>query len=101
MPHLAEVTVGVILVAIVSLVDVRSAVGFSAFTVLLYYAITNASAHTLAVNDRLYPLAFSTLGLVGCLVLAFTLSIQSVLVGAGVVILGFLTFLVIQGQSGR
>jgi hypothetical protein len=38
-PHLAEITVGVI-VAGVLLVDVRSVIGFSAFTVLLYCAIT-------------------------------------------------------------
>ena len=34
-PHLAEITVGLILVAIVLLADVRSAIGFSSFTVLL------------------------------------------------------------------
>jgi len=34
-PYLAEMTVGVILVAVVLLADVRTAIGFSAFTVLL------------------------------------------------------------------
>jgi APA family basic amino acid/polyamine antiporter len=81
-PHRAEVVVGVVVVAVAALVDVRGAIGFSSFAVLLYYAIANASAWTL--GRKVIP----AIGFVGCLVLAFLLPISSVLVGAAVVAIG-------------
>jgi APA family basic amino acid/polyamine antiporter len=43
-PHRAELGVGILVALAVAFVDLRSAIGFSAFTVLTYYAVTNASA---------------------------------------------------------
>ncbi|PRC59081.1 amino acid permease, partial [Mycobacterium sp. ITM-2017-0098] len=43
-PHRAEIAVGVVVAVAAALIDVRSAIGFSSFGVLLYYAIANASA---------------------------------------------------------
>ena len=63
-------------------VDVRGAIGFSSFAVLVYYAIANASAWTLGA--RVIP----AVGLIGCVVLAFALPSTSVIAGVGVVILG-------------
>ncbi|MCW1958725.1 MAG: amino acid permease, partial [Mycobacterium sp.] len=37
-PHRAEVAVGIIVAAVAALADVRAAIGFSSFAVLLYYA---------------------------------------------------------------
>jgi APA family basic amino acid/polyamine antiporter len=59
---------------------VRSAIGFSSFAVLHYYAVANASALTLR-RRLLVPAA----GVVGCLVLAFTLPLTSVAVGAAAI----------------
>jgi APA family basic amino acid/polyamine antiporter len=87
-PHRAEVVVGVVVAAVAAVVDVRGAIGFSSFAVLLYYAIANASAFTL--GRRVIP----ALGFAGCLVLAFLLPISSVLVGAGVVAIGLLAYAV-------
>jgi basic amino acid/polyamine antiporter, APA family len=87
-PHHAEMAVGVVVAAVAALVDVRGAIGFSSFAVLLYYAIANASAWTL--GRRVIP----TLGFIGCLVLAFLLPISSVLIGAGVVAVGALAYAV-------
>jgi APA family basic amino acid/polyamine antiporter len=81
-PHRAEVTVGAVVAVIAALADVRAAIGFSAFAVLVYYAIANASAMTL--GHRVIP----AIGLAGCLLLAVLLPITSVLAGAGVVALG-------------
>lgn len=47
-PHRAELLLGVVVVAIVLVTDVRGAIGFSSFAVLAYYAIANAAAFTLA-----------------------------------------------------
>jgi basic amino acid/polyamine antiporter, APA family len=74
--------VGLVVAAVAAMVDVRDAIGFSSFAVLLYYAIANASAFTL--GRKVIP----TLGVVGCLVLAFLLPLTSVLVGAVVVAIG-------------
>jgi APA family basic amino acid/polyamine antiporter len=81
-PHRAEVAVGAVVAVIAALADVRAAIGFSAFAVLVYYAIANASAMTL--GRKLIPAT----GLAGCLLLAVLLPITSVLAGAGVVALG-------------
>lgn len=86
-PHRAEVTVGVIVAAVAALADVRAAIGFSSFAVLVYYAIANASAWTLDPRrgrQRLIP----ALGLSGCLLLAVCLPLGSVLAGAAVLATG-------------
>jgi APA family basic amino acid/polyamine antiporter len=81
-PHRAELAVGVVVAVLAAVVDARGAIGFSSFAVLLYYAIANASAMTL--RGKVIPV----LGLIGCVVLAFSLPLTSVLVGSGVVLLG-------------
>ncbi|OMB93517.1 transporter [Mycobacterium sp. NS-7484] len=85
-PHRAEVAVGIVVALLAATVDLRGAIGFSSFAVLLYYAIANVSACTLEplVRRRLIP----AVGLVGCLVLAFALPLASVLTGLGVVAVG-------------
>jgi APA family basic amino acid/polyamine antiporter len=91
-PHLAEITVGLITAVVVLLVDVRAAIGFSAFTVLLYYTITNMAAFTLKPSERLFSKSLAVLGVASCLVLAVTLPIQSVLAGSGVMLLGIVFY---------
>jgi APA family basic amino acid/polyamine antiporter len=87
-PYRAEIAVGVVVAVIAAVADVRDAIGFSSFAVLVYYAIANASAYTL--GRRTIPV----IGLVGCLVLAFALPFTSVLAGMGVVALGAVAYLV-------
>lgn len=85
-PHRAELAVGAVVAALAATVDVRGAIGFSSFGVLAYYAVANASAWTLssATRARLLP----AVGLLGCVVLAFSLPGVSVIVGAGVLAVG-------------
>ncbi|HEY6150107.1 MAG TPA: APC family permease [Gaiellaceae bacterium] len=79
-PHRAELLVGAIVVIVAATADIRNALGFSSFCVLFYYAVANASALTLR-RRLLVPAA----GVVGCLVLAFTLPLTSVAVGAAAI----------------
>ncbi|MGB3323858.1 MAG: APC family permease [Mycolicibacterium fortuitum] len=81
-PHRAEIVVGIVVAILAAIVDLRGAIGFSSFAVLLYYAIANASAWTLGA--RLIP----AVGLAGCLLLAFSLPMASVLTGIAVVAVG-------------
>ena len=85
-PHRAELVVGLVVAVVAALVDVRGAIGFSSFAVLLYYAIANAAAVTLGAK------VIPVIGLAGCLLLAILLPVSSVLVGVGVVLLGVLAY---------
>jgi APA family basic amino acid/polyamine antiporter len=86
-PHRAEFATGVIVCVIVVMADLRSAIGFSSFAVLTYYALTNASAWTLPADQRRSPRWIAGVGLAGCVLLAFALP-GSAVVG-GVVVLAF------------
>ena len=87
-PAVAQWWVAGAVVALVLLTDLRHAIGFSSFGVLLYYAIANASAWTQTADHRRWPRWVQGAGLAGCLVLAATLPMGSVLAGALVVGVG-------------
>jgi basic amino acid/polyamine antiporter, APA family len=93
-PHRAELAVAVVVIVLVLAVDLRGAIGFSSFAVLGYYAIANASAWTLSAEERRWPRWLAGGGVVGCLVLAFTLPWTSVVAGAGVLLVGAIVWLI-------
>ncbi|MCZ4602520.1 APC family permease [Streptomyces sp. Lzd4kr] len=98
-PHRAELAVGAVVAVLAATVDVRGAIGFSSFGVLAYYAVANASAWTLgsAPTARVVP----AVGLLGCVVLAFSLPGVSVAVGAGVLAVGVAAYGVRRWVAGR
>ncbi|RKQ36254.1 APC family permease [Kocuria tytonis] len=85
-PRRAEITLAVVVVALVLTLDVRGVIGFSSFGVLLYYLVANLSAVTQTGEHRRYPRAVSVTGAVLCTVLVVTLPATSVV--AGVLVLG-------------
>ena len=87
-PHHAELAVGAVVVVVVLLADVRSAIGFSSFAVLAYYAIANASA--LTVRPTATSVIVPTVGLIGCVALAVSLPLDSTVAGISVLTLGAL-----------
>jgi APA family basic amino acid/polyamine antiporter len=87
-PHRAELAIGVIVIVTVAFVDLRGAIGFSSFGVLIYYFIANAAAWRQSPDARRYPRALQVLGLIGCTALVVTLPLVAVLVGTGVVLVG-------------
>ncbi|ONI75777.1 transporter [Kribbella sp. ALI-6-A] len=87
-PHHAELAVGLVVVLVAATTDLRGAIGFSSFGVLVYYAIANASAWTL--RPRRY--AVPVVGLIGCLGLAFSLPWASIAVGSAVLAVGVLLY---------
>jgi APA family basic amino acid/polyamine antiporter len=87
-PDHAELAVSAAVVVLVLTTDLRNAIGFSSFGVLLYYAIANASAYTQPGPQRRWPRALNVAGLVGCLVLVVTLPWSAVVAGAGVLAVG-------------
>ena len=93
-PHRAELVVGLVVVVLVLTTDLRGAIGFSSFGVLVYYAIANASALTLMVAEHRPPRWLPVLGIVGCITLALSLPAAAVITGAGVLALGVLWYAV-------
>ncbi|WP_028188036.1 APC family permease [Salinispora pacifica] len=89
-PYRAELAVAVVVAAVVSVGDVRGAIGFSSCTVLVYYAITNAAALTLGRDPgrRLPVRLLAVLGLAGCVTLAASLPPATVGAGIGVLAIG-------------
>ncbi|MFI7426786.1 APC family permease [Micromonospora sp. NPDC049836] len=100
-PHRAELLVGVVVAVLAAIADLRSAIGFSSFGVLVYYAIANASAWTLSRAENRPPRIVPVLGLAGCLALAFALPIASVISGAGVLAVGAAAYGVRRMVAGR
>ncbi len=70
-PYPAVILVGLMIAGLVLIGDVKTTWSFSAFTVLIYYAMTNLAALSLTEEERLYPRLISWLGLASCLFLAF------------------------------
>jgi len=93
-PHRAELSVAVVVIAVVLVADVRGAIGFSSFAVLFYYAVANASAYTLDRDERRWPRVLSVLGLIGCVVLAAALPAASAIGGAVLLCGGAVVFVV-------
>jgi APA family basic amino acid/polyamine antiporter len=70
--------------------DVKLTWSFSAFTVLLYYFITNLAALRQPASQRLYPRAVAWAGLGSCLFLAFWVEIRFWLTGLSFIGVGLL-----------
>jgi APA family basic amino acid/polyamine antiporter len=87
-PHRAELAVGAVVVLLVLTVDLRGAIGFSSFGVLLYYLVANLAALTQDRAHRRFPRALQVLGVVGCAVLAATLPLGAVAGGVAVLAAG-------------
>jgi APA family basic amino acid/polyamine antiporter len=70
-PTAAVLAVGGVVTALTLLGNVRVTWSFSAFTVLIYYALTNLAALALPAPERLYGRWLAWAGLFSCLFLAF------------------------------
>ncbi|HEX6365528.1 MAG TPA: APC family permease [Agromyces sp.] len=84
-PHVAEIAAGAAIIALLLVADLRGAIGFSSFGVLLYYFVANSAAVTQPRAERRIPRWLSIAGAIGCLVLVVTLPLVSIV--AGVVVL--------------
>ena len=87
-PHRAELTLAVVVSVLIVATDLRSAIGFSSFGVLLYYLIANIAAFRQDAGSRRFPRALQIVGALGCIVLVATLPWPSIVGGVVVVLLG-------------
>ncbi|WP_221585292.1 APC family permease [Microbacterium sp. G2-8] len=87
-PHRAEIAVALAIIAVIAIVDLRGAIGFSSFGVLLYYFVANVSALRQGAAVRRYPRWLQVAGAIGCVALVATLPWPAVVGGVIVVALG-------------
>ncbi len=80
-PHRAELVLAAVICLIISVADLRGAIGFSSFGVLIYYLVANLAAYTRTGEHRRYPKALQLAGAAACAVLAATLPVGSVVAG--------------------
>ncbi|WP_120521448.1 APC family permease [Arthrobacter celericrescens] len=93
-PHRAEVVLAVVVCVVIAVADLRGAIGFSSFGVLLYYLVANLAAFTQKGGQRRYPKTLQVLGALACVLLVATLPPSSLLAGVAVFAAGILYRLV-------
>ena len=87
-PAVATIVVGCLITGLVCVGDMKLTWSFSAFTVLVYYALTNLCAIRLKIEERLYPSWVSYIGLFACLCLAVFVEWRIILAGLSLIALG-------------
>lgn len=95
-PNIAIAVMGSAIALLVLIGDVRITWSFSAFSVLVYYAITNFAALRVPERDRLYPKWIAWIGLIACLFLAFWVDRQIWMIGLGLIGIGLVWQIVLQ-----
>ncbi|EPD85175.1 hypothetical protein HMPREF1529_01790 [Microbacterium sp. oral taxon 186 str. F0373] len=87
-PHRAELVLAAVVSLLIVATDLRSAIGFSSFGVLLYYLVANIAAFRQDAAARRFPRALQIVGMIGCVVLVATLPWPSIVGGVVVACVG-------------
>lgn len=87
-PFVAVTVMGCVIAGLVLIGNVKTTWSFSAFTVLIYYALTNLAAVQLDDSERLFARWISWAGLGACLFLAFWVERDIWMIGLGLIGLG-------------
>lgn len=85
-PYRLEITVATAVTVLILFFDVREAIGFSSFGVLLYYFVANLADYTQTAPYRRYPRVLQVAGAAGCCVVVWTLPLASIV--GGLILLG-------------
>ena len=95
-PYVAVVVVEISIALLILVGDVKTTWSFSAFSVLIYYAITNLAALQLSPTERLYPQWLAWVGLGSCLFLAFWVEREIWLTGLASIVAGLIWRAIVQ-----
>lgn len=99
-PVAATLLVAIIIGGLTLLGSVEATWSFSAFTVLIYYGLTNAAALRLPREQRLFPRPFAWGGLLGCVGLAFWVDLRYWVAGLVVIAVGLVWHAVARRLAG-
>lgn len=95
-PHRAEITLAIVVCLVIAVADLRGAIAFSSFGVLLYYFVANLAAFTQIAPHRRYPRLLQVLGASTCLLLVATLPPLGIAIGSAVLVAGIAIRLVVR-----
>jgi APA family basic amino acid/polyamine antiporter len=98
-PYPAVIATGLFIGSLALIGDVKTTWSFSAFTVLVYYAITNLATIRLSKEERLYPPIIAWCGLGSCLFLAFWVEVQIWIAGLLLIALGLIWHSIAQRKT--
>lgn len=99
-PYVAVIVIGVVVAALAATGDIRLTWSFSAFNVLIYYALTNAAAIRMPPSSRLFPRWLAVAGLLSCSFLVLFIDAAIWMVGILVVLAGYVWHRVASARSG-
>ena len=88
-PVVAVIVIGVLIAGLAATGDIKLTWSFSAFNVLIYYALTNGAALRLPPESRLFPRWLAIAGLMSCSFLVLFVDLQIWAVGVVVLLIGF------------
>ena len=86
----ADVAIAGLVCVLILLIDLRGAIGFSSFGVLLYYLIANVAAYTQSPDRRQFPRVLQIIGVGGCGILVLTLPLNAVIGGTLIFVVGMI-----------
>jgi len=89
-PSIAILATGTIILLLTLFLDIRELSALASFDILLYYSIANLAALRLPKADKRYHNVIAVLGLIVCVVLAFSLKMSILLLGVGLLVVGFI-----------
>lgn len=87
-PHYGILLAGTVILLLALFGTLEQIVAAAAFTILLYYGITNAAALRLAADRKLYPRWVAALGLAFCVAMALSLRATTIAAGCGLLVVG-------------
>ena len=88
-PHVGILFTGFIILILTLIGSFEFIVRASTFTILLYYSITNIAAIKQPKKDRMYGRLIPVLGLIGCLAMSVSLPLNVIILGIGLLVVGF------------
>ncbi|HLW29717.1 MAG TPA: amino acid permease [Brumimicrobium sp.] len=88
-PHIGILLTGVIILILTLLGSFEFIVRSATFTILLYYGITNIAALKQPKNEKMYSKFIPILGLLGCIVMSFSLPLNVMISGIALLLIGF------------
>jgi basic amino acid/polyamine antiporter, APA family len=100
-PYRAELTLSVLVSILVLVSDLRGAIAFSSFGVLLYYFVANVAALRQHREYRRYPRVLAVTGVVLCAVLVVTVPVVGSITGLAVLIAGVVGRIVVQRWASK
>lgn len=100
-PAAAVIGVCVLIAGLAATGSVKTTWSFSAFTVLVYYAVTNLAAFMMPKEERLYPRWIAAAGFIACVSLAFFVEREVWLIGLGLIAAGLVWFAAAAALRGR